>query len=658
MLEFSIGVSALQAAQRGMEVTGNNVTNANTPGYHRQVVKLAAQSPMQLNGTSFGRGVEVVDVQRVVSQQLEAAITTQTTQSGYTDSLQTTMSQLQASIPTDASSIASQLGSVFNNLQQASAQLGNIASRKIAIASATSLAQQFNTLSANMDQMRTSLDSEIRASVDSINPMLTQIAALNTQIGSLIDQGAMPNDLIDKRDQLVNTVARQIPLEVQSGANQQVTILQSGAPIIIGGNAQQLTYGLDKTGAMTISVQKATKPLSIDSGELGGLLEARNNQLPEFRQRLDDLAHQVSLAFDAIQTTGIGIGGGFGQLTGQRPANSVTAPLSSAGLAFPPQAGSLFIGMTNTATGQRTMFEISIDPATQSLKDVATSIAGTVPNLQAFVSDQAGTVSLFANSGYKFDFSGGIDATPTTSFSAGTTATASTGGVVTGASNDTYKFTFLSSGTIGVTPGLQAQVTDQNGNVLGQVDIGQGYEAGQPLTAANGVTLTLSAGDVAAGDSLSTRVVGLPDSSGILTALGLNTFFSGTDARSLKVNDLLTSNPDRLATSRTGQAGDTSNLQRFVALQDIPLMAGGTQTMSTYFNQMVSDIGTQVSLLDQQSSTNQVLQTRLQDQQQSLSGVDVNEEMVNVIKYQQMFQSAAKYISAVNDMYQQLFQSL
>lgn len=660
MLEFTIGLSALQAAQRAMEITGNNVANANTPGYHRQVVQLAAQSPMQLNGQSFGRGVAIADIQRAVSQQIEAAMTTQTTQNGYVDSLSTSLSQLQSSIPTDSSSIASQLGAVFNGLQQASSQLNNIASSTGVIASATTLAQQFNSMAASMVQMSNSLDSTIRSSVTSINASLQQIANLNVQISSIVNQGASPNDLLDARDQLVNTVARQIPVEIQQGSQNEVTLLNSGTPLVIAGTALQLQSTLDKSGAMTVSVVhgKKTASLVIDSGELGGMLKARDTELPDYRQRLDSLAQGVARAFDAIQTTGVGVDGGFTKLVGQRGVLNTGVPLNSAGLAFPPQAGSLFVGMTNTATGQRTMVEVPVDPATQNVQDVANAIGAANPNLQAFVNNQTGTLSLIASPGYKFDFTGGIDSNPTTNFTAGTTVKATTGGLPTDGINDTYKFTFLSSGTVGVTPGLRAQLTDQSGNVLGTVDVGQGYSAGQSVTAANGVTLSLSAGNVTAGDSLSTRVIGAPDSAGLLTALGLNTFFTGNNAATLKVNDQLIADPRRLATSQTGQPGDTSNLQRFVALRDVSVMAGGTQTLSAYFNQVVSDVGTQVSTLNQQSSTNQVLMTRLQTQQQSESGVDVNEEMMQVVKYQQMFQSAAQFISAVNNMYQQLFQSL
>lgn len=658
MLEFSIGLSALQAAQRAMEVTGNNVANASTPGYHRQVVKFAAQSPMELNGQSYGRGVEIADVTRTINQQLESAITTQNTQNGFVDSMQQSMTQIQSMIPTDASSIANQLSTIFNSLQQASSQLGNSASRQTVVTQAQTLATQFNTLASNMDQMRTNLDSSIGTTVDTINSKLTQIANLNTAIARAVDQGVSPNDLLDTRDQLINDIAQQMPLEIQQSQQQQVTILRSGTPLVIAGKATLLTNGLDKNGAMQVSIVGATKPLQLESGSLGALLNVRDTQLPDMRQRLDQLAQSVSQAFDAIQSTGTGLSGGFTQLTSQRPVLKSDAMLNAAGLAFPPTAGSVYIGVTNTATGQRTMTEVQIDPATQSLKDVANSIGAANSNLQAFVNDQAGTVSLFAAPGYTFDFSGGVDATPITSFSAGTTTTATTGGVASGGSNNTYTFTFLGSGTVGVTAGLQARVTDQNGAVVDTINIGQGYEAGQPITASNGVTLTLTSGDVTSGDSLSTRAIGDPDSAGLLTGLGLNTFFTGNDAATIQVNGQLVDNPDRLATSTTGQPGDTSNLQRFVSLQNAPLMGNGQQTFTKFFNQMVSDVGTQVSSYTQQSSTNQVLTTRLSDQQASVSGVDMNEEMMQVIKYQQLFQSASKFISAVNEMYQQLFQSL
>ena len=174
--------------------------------------------------------------------------------------------------------------------------------------------------------------------------------------------------------------------------------------------------------------------------------------------------------------------------------------------------------------------------------------------------------------------------------------------------------------------------------------------AGIPIehwTLANGAKVTLTPGAVATGDSFTTKVVGQPDSAGILTALGLNTFFSGDDAATMRVNDELLADPDRLATSRSGLVGDSSNLQRLISLRDGPSM-NGQSTFTEYFNQTLGEIGSEVSFLNQLDETNQLLTDRISDEIQSVSGVDPNEEMVQVLKYQRMFQMAAKYINTVN----------
>src|SRR5207249_1094007 len=115
--------------------------------------------------------------------------------------------------------------------------------------------------------------------------------------------------------------------------------------------------------------------LPITGGTLGGLLETRSQRLPEYLGRLNDLAREVARVFNAVQSTGVGVAGAFSSLTGQQSVDDVDAKLSSAGLPFPPIAGSLFVAVTDTATGQRTLTKIAIDPAQQSLNDVASALA-------------------------------------------------------------------------------------------------------------------------------------------------------------------------------------------------------------------------------------------------------------------------------------------
>ena len=144
-----------------------------------------------------------------------------------------------------------------------------------------------------------------------------------------------------------------------------------------------------------------------------------------------------------------------------------------------------------------------------------------------------------------------------------------------------------------------------------------------------------------------------PDSAGLLSSLGLNSLFTGGDAATIRVSSDLLANADRLATSGTGQPGDSLNLQKFVALRDATLMPNST-TLSGDFLQTLADVGADVQGLTEQHDTNQVLFDRLDQQRQSISGVDSNEEMVNLLKYQRMFQIASKYINVLNDAYNEL----
>ena len=654
LVQFSIGLSAIQTAEQGLAIAGNNLANATTPGYHVQSATLAGLTSNPINGVSIGSGVGISDVNRAVSTQLDSALTQQTSLNGFVDSSLTASTQIEQALSSGTTSPSTQLEGFLNSLQTLSSNPSNGASLHAAITSATAVASSFNTAASDLMQIRQGLDSSISGDVSQINSIASQIAKMNGQLSTLPSQDGSNNTLLDQRGQLVNNLAQLVGVQVSNGSNGQVNLSVGGQPLVTGSQVNALVTGNDPSGAATIQITNSDSPATVTGGDLGGLLSQRNQTLAKYQNQLDTLAQQVAASFNAIQSTGLGTTGGFTQLTGQNGVTSTTANLNAAGLSFPPQAGSLYIGVTDVATGQRTITQVPIDPQTQSLQDVATAIGTDVPNVQAYVNNQSGTLSLNANSGYTFDFTGGFQASPTTNFTGGTTATPTIGGSFNASTNDTYTFTFASNGTVGVTPNLQAQVTNSAGAVVGTVNVGQGYQAGQPLSVANGLTVSLAAGSVVAGDSFSTPVVGSPDSSKLLTALGMNTLFTGNTAASFGVNSNIVANPNRLATSTSGQPGDTSNLQRFASLADATVLNNGTQTFSQYANEMVSSIGTDVQSLTAQQSTNQTLTTSITAQQQSVEGVDTNAELAKVMQFQQMFEMSGKYISAVNDAIQQL----
>lgn len=653
MLQVSIGLSALQTAQQGLAIAGNNLANASTPGYHRQVAQLSTLNATNVGQLSYGTGVQVSDINRIVDQQLDAAVNQQTSVSSYTDASLATSTQIQTTISPGLTSPSAQLEALLNNLQTLSNTPTNGSALSAAVNSAADVAQAFNSTADQLQKIKGGLDQSIGDSVNQINQLSKQLANVNSQILNSSTMGAASNTLFDQQSQLVSQLSQYLDVQVQASQSGQISVIGGGVALVSGVQSTSLVSSTDASGTF-VSTQGSDAKLAITSGTLGGQLSQRNQTIVDFQNRLDDMARQVAISFNTVQSTGLSGSGGFTSLTGINGATDATVPLSSAGLNFPIQNGSLYIGVTDTATGERTVTEVPIDPQTQSLQDVASAIGGTVPNLTAFVNSQTNTLSIMSAPGYTFDFTGGYNASPQTSFSSTTTSAPSLGGKITDGKNDTYNFTFTSDGTVGVTPGLQAEITDSSGAVVSTVNIGSNYKAGDPITLANGLQVKFGAGDVTNGDSFSTPVSGNPDSAGVLSALGLNTLFTGNNASSLRLNSAIANNPSLLSTSQTGQPGDISNLQRFAALGDATVMANGSQSFSQYANKMVTDIGSQVQALTSQQDTNQTLTASLTAQQQSVSGVDTNEELTKILQYQQMFAFAGKYISTVNDTMQSL----
>ncbi len=537
---------------------GNNLANANTPGYHEQVMDLTEALPTQIGNLSVGSGVQIADTRRQINNLLETAITNQTFSLADTTAQLNTLQQVQTDLNPSSGSLDSGIEQFFNDVKQLSTQPSDTTQRTVVINDAQNLATQFNALSSSLSQVQSGLDAQLSSSVSDINALAQQIAQLNGQIQNGTVSGATPNDQLDQRDQLINKLAGDINVQVIPAAMGQVNVSAGGVPIVVANQSIALQYSVNPAadaagspqGQGQVTVAGSATPLTIAGGQVGGLLAVRNQSLADVQTQLDTLAGTLAQQVDNVQATGLGLSGPSTFLAGTRGVNDVNVPLDKAGLAFPPQAGTLYVSVTNQSTGARTLTAVNIDPATQSLNDVAAALSA-VPNIQAVTDPQTGTLQVLAKPGYAFDFAGRLPSSPNTSGYTGT-ATPQVGGQYTGTNNDTYTFQVVGSGTVGVTPNLALQVKDSGGNPIATLNIGQGYSPGTPLTVANGVTVQLASGTANNGDTFSTPVVAQPDTAGILTALGLGTFFTGSTAADLAVQPALLSNPSLLAGSLTG----------------------------------------------------------------------------------------------------------
>jgi flagellar hook-associated protein 1 FlgK len=640
---IGIGLSGLQVSQRAIDLVGQNIANTQTPGYHRQVANLAVRA---IVGTGVGAGVEVDDVTRSRSNYVESALLGNASDIANLDAQTQNARHLESLIEPGDGAVHNQLEKVFNNLQQLASDPSNQAQRRVVLNTAVGLTNQSNDLaqfSEDLDQQGTDL-------VANANNLSQRIADLNLQIVRSDAQGINTNDVRDQRDQLISNLGQILDVRVIPQDYGAVNVLAGGYPVVVTSQALPLAYAVNTSNQGVVTpAGSPTQVLQPTSGQLTGVLQFRNTVVPDYQTRLDALANSLIQSVDQVQATGLGLKGPLSAANGVRDVSAVNVPLSSAGLAFPPQAGTLTV-TTTAPNGTRSLTRVVIDPATQSLTGLASSLA-IVPGLQAVLADPvSNTLKITASVGFHFDFSGRLSSVPDDLSAYSGTATLKLLGSYSGSTNDRYVYSVVGAGgTVGTTAGLSLQVTRQSDSaVIGTVDLGPGYTAGSATPAINGVQLQVGAGALNPGDTFGVDVTGNPDTAHILTALGVNTFFSGSGAGNVKVRPELLADPQLLGASANGSPGDNTNLQRLAALRDSPLLSGGTQTFRDFYATMVGDVGTQASDLSDRQTAATTLGQRLNAEQQSVSGVDTNEELVSLLKFQRSFQMSAKYLEVVN----------
>lgn len=221
-----------------------------------------------------------------------------------------------------------------------------------------------------------------------------------------------------------------------------------------------------------------------------------------------------------------------------------------------------------------------------------------------------------------------------------------------GTTNQQFRFVPSGDGTIGQTQDLRVQVFDQNGSLVTTLNVGSGYEPGTSIPLGNGIKVSFGAGDVSAtaGNVFAVDALADSDTSDVLVSLGMNAFFLGSSASDIEVNPDLLGNPDRLSAGIGAAGGDAANLTRMMSLRSRNLDALDQNTIEDFYADVVGDVGFASSAATSTLGAQQQLLDHLQSERDSVSGVNLDEEMVDLMKYQQSYDAAARFISIAQDM--------
>jgi flagellar hook-associated protein 1 FlgK len=306
---LSTALSGLSADEAALETTSNNVANANTAGYSREVPVLETSDPVVEGNLTFGSGVTVESIQSIRDPILESQIQQETQTQGQLSSLVSALTQTQTSFSSSTGDIGTAISSFFDSINQLSTSPSDLSLRQSALTAAGNVATAFNTAANNLSEQQTSLNGSVEQDVGQINQLTSQIAQLNQQISSLEDAGESAGTFLDQRQQAIDQLSSLVDVSVISSGNTLTLTTGNGIPLVAGQQSFQLTTQPNASGMQQVYSGSDNITSTISSGQLSGDLEARDQQIPAIQNQLDALASGLANAVNGVQTAGYDLNG-------------------------------------------------------------------------------------------------------------------------------------------------------------------------------------------------------------------------------------------------------------------------------------------------------------------------------------------------------------
>jgi flagellar hook-associated protein 1 len=326
---LATALSGLTADQGALEATSNNVANANTPGYSQEVPVLVSSDPVVEDPLTFGSGVTLQSIESIRDPILESQIQQETQTQGQLSALVSALSQTQVNFTSSSSDVGTAITNFFNSINQLATSPADLSLRQGVLTAADNLATAFNTTANNLTAQSSSLNQSVEQDVGQINQLTEQIAQLNGQISNLQNAGETAGTFVDQRTQAIDQLSALVDVSVIQSGNTLTLTTASGTALVAGQQSFQLTTQPVASGVEDIYAQGNDITASIVSGQLGGVLQARDQQIPSVQNQLDTLAAGLANAVNGVQTSGFDLNGNSGtDLFNPPPASGTGAAAS------------------------------------------------------------------------------------------------------------------------------------------------------------------------------------------------------------------------------------------------------------------------------------------------------------------------------------------
>jgi flagellar hook-associated protein 1 len=308
---LEIGKRAILSQQTALSTTGHNIANANTKGYTRQEAVLQATHPLASlnpnNGTipmQMGTGVEVSEFRRIRESYLDNKFQNEQQKAGFWDAKANSLSHLETIFnELSDSGLSHSLNQFWQGLQELSKQPENLSARVVVATNGKAVADNLNQIYSSIADFEKNLKVQLQGKADELNAAAGEIATLNQQIAQNIGAGKQPNDLLDRRDVLLDNLSKLVNIDVKPTINGKIDVSIDGVKLVEGNTTSTFTVDSQDGGAKI-----GGNFVGLVGGEVKGLLETHGDTsngtttgtIPELRAKIDLLAKTIAESINAV----------------------------------------------------------------------------------------------------------------------------------------------------------------------------------------------------------------------------------------------------------------------------------------------------------------------------------------------------------------------
>ena len=602
---LATAMSGLRANQAALSITSSNVANAQTPGYVSQSI-----NQVEVASGDTGASVLVTGVNRTLNTFIQSQLRTETAGGAYADQMASVLTQLQSiyGSPGSAGSLETAYSNFTTALQSLSTTSGSSSSQISAVTAAQTMAQQLNSTTQGIQTLRTNAEQDLNISVGQANAAMTQIANLNTQL-----QGLKPTDptaatLMDQRDQAINQLSQLMDVKVSTTGNNQTSIYTSNGVELVGAQASQLTFNsqgtlsansqwnsnpaLSSVGTITCTLANGARidmiaTNSISSGQIAADVTLRDKTLVQAQAQVDQLAASMSSALSDKTTAG----------------TAVTGPPAGFSLDLSNTLPGNSISLTYTDTATKTQHQVSIvnvtDPTALPLQNAPNANPKQIGfDFSTMTAAQLNTA--FAGSNLQFSLSGSTLTVTNTLANSATVNAASVTKTASSLANGNLQLPLFTDGNALYT-GLYTGAGAQQTGLAGRITVNAALVADPSKFTTYNTSPVTNAGDTSRPDYLYSQLT------------------TGTYTYSPQTG---------LGTAATPFKG----------------------TLNGYMQQFLSQQANASTSATQLQQGQDVVVSALQQRMNQSSGVNVDQEMANLIALQNAYGANARVMTAARDM--------